>query len=142
MRLDQLVGTDIAGALAITEAAINELLKSERSPAAGATISVEGDNQVVLRYGLLRARAALPRAIDVGDAPRVKVVLASVLVGLALSAAVRQPYIQVRGREVTLLLADIPALQSLRDVWPHVKAAGLRTEGTRVVMDFRFSVMK
>ena len=142
MRLDQLVGTEIAGALTITEVAINELLKSERSPASGATISVEGDNQVVLHYGVLRARVTLPRAIEVGEAPRVKLVLASVLVGLALSAVVRQPYIQINGREVTIFLTDIPALQSLRDVWPHVKSAGLRTEDTRVVMDFEFSVMK
>jgi hypothetical protein len=140
VQLDQFLGTQVAGALKISEAAMNELLNTKGSPARGAAISVAPDNEVVFRYGVLRARATLIGVIDVGAAPRLRLRLASLFVGVALSAALRQPYLRVNGREVTISLADVPALHGLREVWPYVKSAGFRTDGRAIVMDFTFSV--
>ncbi len=142
MQLNQFVGTQLAGALKISEAALNELLNTKESPVRGAAISLASNNDVVFRYGMLRARVTQIRVIDVGAAPRIRLLLASLFVGLALSAALRQPYIRVNGREVTISLADVPALHGFREVWPYVTSAGLRTDGRAIVMDFTFSVME
>jgi hypothetical protein len=140
VHINQLAATEVAGALRISEAAINDLLNTPQSPIRGATLSVAPDNDVVLSYGVLRARVTLPRVIDVGAAPRVRLLLASFLLGLAVGAVLRQPYIRINGRKVTIFLAEIPALSGLRNVWPHVTSAGLRTDGRAIVMDFTFSV--
>ena len=140
MQLKHFFDTHVAGALKLSEAALNELLNTTESPVRGATISVAPDNEVVIRYGMLHARVTLPHVIDVGAAPRVRLRLASLLVGVAVSAALRQPYIRVSGREITIALADVPALHGFREMWPYVKSAGLRTDGRAVVMDFRVSV--
>jgi hypothetical protein len=140
VQLDQLAGTAIDGTGRLSETAINELLNDERSPVRGATISVAPDNELIFRYGVVRARVMLPFTVDVGSAPQVRLRLASYLVALGLSAAVRLPYLRVDGRDVTIFIADIPALRPLRDVWQHVKSASLRTESGAVVMDFNISV--
>jgi hypothetical protein len=140
VQLDQFLGTQIAGALKTSEAAMNELLNAKGSPLRGGTISLAPDNEVVFRYGVLRARATLIGVIDVGAAPCIRLRLASLFVGVALSAVLRQPYIQVNGRQVTISLTDVPALNRLRDLWPCVKSADLRTEGGAIVMVFTFSV--
>jgi hypothetical protein len=141
VRLDQLTGTDIDGTVRISEASINELLNDEHSPLRGATISAAPDNELIVRYGIIRARVVLPRTLDVGSAPQVRLRLASVLIALGLKAAIRLSYVRIDGREVTIFIADIPALRPLHQVWQHVKSASLRTEGSAVVMDFRFSVV-
>jgi hypothetical protein len=140
VQLDQFCGTQIAGTLKVSEAALNELLDTKESPLPGATISVAPDNEVVFRYGVFRARVTLVPWVEVGATPRIRLQLASLLVRLALSRALRQPYIRVSGREVTISLAAVPALHGWREVWPYIKSAGLRTDGGAIVIDFTFSM--
>lgn len=140
MQLLQFAGTELHGAISISEKALNELLNSPGSPGRGATITVGRDHDVVVRYGLLHARARLPRAIEVGHAPRLTFVLDSTLVALALRAAVRQPYINISGREVTISLADVPALYRFRDRWRYLSSAGLRTKDRAIVVDCAVSI--
>jgi hypothetical protein len=140
VQIDHFAGTHLAGALRISEDALNELLNIEQSPFRGATIAVDSENVLVLRYGLIRARFALVPVIEVGDSPRVRLLLASMLISLAMRTAMEQPYITVKGREVTVSLAEVPALQHLHEVWAHVRSAGLRTDGHALVVDFTFSI--
>jgi hypothetical protein len=76
---------------------------------------------VLVRYGVVHARAELPAAIEAGPSPRLTLRLASVLVAMGLKAVVRQPYIHIHGRFLTIALADVPALHPWRDGWRHVK---------------------
>ena len=138
--VQEFAGTAVRGDIKMAESAINELLNAPRSPLRGATLALMDGDEVVLRYGVLHARARLPRAIEVGSSPRVTLVLASVLVAVAVRAVVRLPYIEVSGREVTIRLADVPALGHLREVWPHVTSAGLRTQSRTLALNFTFSV--
>jgi hypothetical protein len=124
----------------VSESAVNELLNLDGSTLRGATVAIRGGNQIVLRYGAFRVRATLPRAIDAGPSPRVTLSLASFVVAFALKAALRQPYISVTGRQLTIALADLPALQRLRGFWSELRRAELTTEPGSVRVDLVVSV--
>jgi hypothetical protein len=57
---------------------------------------------------------------------------------MALRAAVHQPYIHVHGRQLTIDLAAIPALQQWRALWRHLERAEFETAPG--VLRIRFSV--
>ena len=124
----------------MSEATLNELLNSHDSPTRGATVEVRPDNQVVYRHGIVRATVTLPHAVEMGAAPRATLSLASVMVALALRAVLRQPYVHVHGRQVTIHLAEVPAMQSVRAVWPYVRRVELATEPNGVRLHFVFIV--
>lgn len=126
-RLAQLTGTHAHGTIQIAEAALNEALRTGSSASTAPVIRLFGENLIEVRYGMLHARAVLPAVIDTTPSPRVMVVLASTVVAWGLRAAMRQPFIEFSGRHVTVHLAAVPALAGLRDLWPHVAAAGLST---------------
>jgi hypothetical protein len=124
----------------LSGAALNELLNSPDSPVRGGAVEVRPDNQIIFRQGIVRATVTLPNTVEVGASPRITLSLASVMVGLALKAFLRQAYIEVRGRYVTIHLADVPALESLRAVWPSVRRVELATEREGVRMRVVFIV--
>ncbi len=126
-RLAQLTGTNAKGTVQITEAALNDAIRVATSGGNPPAIRLFDDNLIEVRYGMMHARAVLPVAIDTGAAPRVTVVLASTVVAWGLRAAVRQPFVEISGRNLTLHLASMPALASFREVWPHVTSAQLST---------------
>jgi hypothetical protein len=112
----------------VSAVALNELLNLADSRLRGATVEVGLDNQVVFRHGVVRATATLPYTVEVGSSPRITLSLASVVVALALKALLRQPYVHFQGRHLTIHLAEVPALQSWRAVWPHVRSVEVATE--------------
>jgi hypothetical protein len=124
----------------VSESAVNELLNLDGSTLRGATVAISAGNQIVLRYGAFRVRATLPPAIEAGPSPRVTLSLASFVVAFALKAALRQPYISVTGRQLTITLADLPALQRLRGFWSELRRAELTTEPGSVRVDLVVSV--
>ena len=140
LRLDQFAGTHVEGAITVSAAALNELLGTGASPLHGATLDVMPGNQLVVRYGVLHATATLPAAIDTGASPRITVTLASLLVAMGLKAALRQPYVEVSGRRLTICLADVPPLQSIRELWPYVRRVELSTDRGAVRAHFVFSM--
>jgi hypothetical protein len=97
-------------------------------------------NRLVVRYGVLHATATLSTALEVGPSPRLTLTLASFVVAVALKAALRQPYVTISGRRVTVHLADVPALQSIRGVWPHVRRVDFSTRRGTVQADVLFAV--
>ena len=140
MHLAQLTGTHLEGTLNVSAAALNELLNVKGSRLRGATVEVQPDNEIVFRHGVVRATVTLPHAVEVGSSPRATLSLNSVMVALALKALLRQPYVQVQGRHVTIHLAEVPALQSLRTVWPHVRRLEVATEREAVRLRVVFTV--
>ena len=127
-RLAQLSGTHAEGTVQITEAALNDAIRSStRGGGSAPTVRLFDDNLIEVRYGVMHARAVLPVAMDMGAAPRMTVVLASKMVAWGLRAVVRQPFVEFSGRHVTIHLASVPALASFREVWPHVTSAQLST---------------
>jgi hypothetical protein len=138
--LAELTGTHVEGTLRVSAAALNELLNLEGSRLRGATVEVRSDNEVVVRHGVVRATMTLPHAVEVGSSPRATLSMASVMVALALKALLRQPYVQVHGRHLTIHLAEVPALRSLRTVWPHVRRVEVATEREGVRLRVVFTV--
>ena len=128
------------GSFKMSAATLNELLNIEGSRVRGATVEVRPDNQVVFRHGVVRATVTLPHAVEVGSSPRATLSLASVMVALALKALLRQPYVQVQGRHLTIHLAEVPALHALRSVWPHVRRVEVATEREVVRLRVVFTV--
>jgi hypothetical protein len=140
VHLAQLDGTHVEGIFRVSAAALNELLNIDGSRLRGATVEVRPDNQVVFRHGVVRATVTLPHAVEVGSSPRATLSLASVVVALALRALLHQPYVQIQGRHLTIHLAEVPALQSLRTVWPHVRSVEVATEREGVRLRVVFTV--
>jgi hypothetical protein len=124
----------------VSAATLNELLNIDGSRLRGATVEVRPDNQVVFRQGVVRATLTLPHAVEVGTSPRATLSLASVVVALALKALLHQPYVQIQGRHLTIYLAEVPALQAWRTVWPHVRSVEVTTERDGVSLRVVFAV--
>jgi len=138
--LAQFAGTHVQGTVNVSEAALNELLSSAGSRLRGATLRIGPDNQVVVRHGIVRATATLPQAIDMGSSPRATVSLASVIVAIGLKALLREPYIQMHGRELTIHLAAVPALEPFRPIWPSLRRIEVTTERGRLRLHFELIV--
>lgn len=121
MRPALLAGSRASGTLQLAERAINELLQSLAGAAAQLSIELQSERTLLVRYGMFHAHAQLPLTLAVGESPRLTLRLASLVVAVALKAMVRQPFIRVHGRYVTIELASIPELTAWRDLWKHVQ---------------------
>lgn len=121
MRPAQLTGSHADGILQIAEAAINDVLRVSAGAATAPVIELLPGNGMVLRYGMWHARLELPSVVDADEVPRVTFVLASVLVAWGLKAFVRQPFVEIHGRHLTVDLAAVPALAEWRDLWKYLQ---------------------
>ena len=128
LRLAQLRGTRAEGSLRISEAGINDALHAAQQGAERATVEVRESNRLVIRYGVLHAQVRLPAALDAGPTPRLTLTLASVLVAWGLKATLRQPYVHIHGRHVTVELAEAPVFREWRDAWQHLRRVEFATE--------------
>ena len=139
LRPDLFAGTHIDGTFFLSEASLNELLRAG-APVDGATVSVGADNQLVMRYGILQAAATLPPSIETGASPRLTLTLASFVVAIALRAALRQRYLSISGRRLTIDLANLPGLEAVRPFWSHVRGVDLATDGRNVRVRVVFAI--
>ena len=117
-RLPGLTGSRVQATLQIAERAINDVLALIVGASTHPVVELLPERTVLVRYGLLHARAELPPSLT-SDA-RLSLHLASLLVAMALKALVRQPFVHVHGRHLTIDLAAIPALHPWRDLWRHI----------------------
>ena len=140
MNLAQLNGSRIEGTIQISEAALNDVLGRSRAGQTRVAISVLPENMLLVTYGIFRERVELPRTIAPVDSPTVTVQLASWSVAVGLGVFVRQPYIRVQGRRVTIDLAAIPALERWRGVWKHVDVMTFRTAAGILRVGFAITV--
>lgn len=119
-------GTQVSGTVQVVESAINDVLA--RSLPNSPSIALQPGNQVLVRYGMLHANVALPPTLECGPQPRLTLTLASLVVAWTIRTMSPLPFVQVRGRDVIIELAAIPALQPWREFLPHIRAARLSTE--------------
>jgi hypothetical protein len=111
----------------IAERALNELLVIGVGSSTHTVVELLPDNVVVLRRGVFHARAALPLIATPSSNPRVTLQLASVIVAMALKAFAHHPSLEIHGRQLTVDLTQVPALQPWRDLWRHVERLTLET---------------
>ena len=131
----QVRGSRATGTLQIQVHAINEVLATLAGRSSTAPLlELDAQNVVTLRYGVLHARAELPRQVGDPQSGRITVLLASLVVAWALKAAVRQPFLHVHGRRLTIDLAAVPALAAWRDLWRYLQQLTFETtpNGLRV----------
>jgi hypothetical protein len=126
-RLTQLSGTRIEGTFQIDQSALNDVIAIAMKGDTVPTVRVLEANRIEIRYGVIHARAQLPPALAAGPAPRVTVMLASTVIAWVLRATLREPFVEVHGRHVTIHLAAVPAFASFRTFWPHLKFVGFST---------------
>jgi hypothetical protein len=134
-RLEPFTGSHVEGTIAVSAAAVNEILRTSGPPLADVTLELRPGNQLIVRYGILHASATLEPEIEAGASPRVAVTLASFAIALALRAAVRQPFLSFSGRRLVINLAEVPALAGARGLWPHLRQAGFSTDEAGVRVD-------
>jgi hypothetical protein len=122
MRVADLTGTHAAGTVQMAEQALNEVMR-RLTPAASThtLVQLQPGNTVMVRYGLLHARAQLPSAVTEDELPRVTFRMASVLVAWGIKAAVRRPFLHVHGRFVSIDLSAVPELSAWSEWWRHLR---------------------
>ena len=111
----------------LAEPAMNDVLRIMARRATPPVIELLPANGVMLRYGLLHARLELPATVDAAGLPKITCVLASVLVAWGLKAFVQEPFLEIRGRHLTIDLAAVPALAEWRDLWKHLRGLTFAT---------------
>jgi hypothetical protein len=137
MRMADVAGSFATGTLQIGEFAVNEMLAT-LAPSAAITLLPE--NRVRFQYGPIHAHMEVPHAVETGASPHVTVRLSSVAVAFLMKAVVRQPFVHIRGRDVTVFLADIPALRPYREWWRCVHEMTLRTSPQALRVGFHIAV--
>ena len=118
--LAQLKGTTATIELEIAQGAINDVLGRISTGTTRPIIELLPGNTILVRYGLLHARAQLPERSVLADSPTVTLVLASVLVAMAVKAAIRQPFITVHGRHLEIDLTRVATLGAWRHLWRQI----------------------
>jgi len=125
--IEGLSGSRLEGTFRLSAAGINDLLARAAGGGTVPDVTLLPENRLVVQYGVLQVGARLEPVVRTRPAPQITLVLDSMMLAWGLRLAVQKPFLQVRGREVTLDLGAIPALASWRDVWRHVRAAELAT---------------
>jgi hypothetical protein len=125
--LEQLTGSRLEGEVRVAEPAINDLLALSSGGRTAPHVTVLEGNRIVVRYGFLHATAQLLAIAKTGESLRVTLILASTMVAWGLRAAVRQPFVFVRGREVAIDIGAVPALAAWRAVWNHIRSVTIAT---------------
>jgi hypothetical protein len=120
MHLAQVAGSNVSVDLKISAAALNEVLALTSPGGRAPIVEVIPGNVFVVRHGLFHAHAQLPAEIRPAEAPFLTLRLASRILGWTLRAVVHQPFMRIQGRDVTIALAQVPALEPWRDLWRHV----------------------
>jgi hypothetical protein len=107
--------------------ALNDALALVGTTSTRPAIELLPNNIVVVRWGVLHGRVALPRTTSPAESPRLTLTLASTLVALTLKAVVHRPFIHIHGRHLTIELARVPALAPWRDLWKHLEQLTFET---------------
>jgi hypothetical protein len=137
-RVAQLSGTHAAGTLQIAQSAMNDALAAIGAGRTPPAIEMQPANTMLVRFGMLHAHATLPPRLEAGASPRLTLRLRSLLVAMALRAAVHQPFIHIHGRQLTIELSAIPAFQEWRELWKFLELAEFET--VPGALRIRFSV--
>ena len=133
-----LSGTKLAGTLHLDRAAVHDLLRLSSSQPV--SIEIQAQNRILVRYKMFHAHAALPARVQVGSSPQLTVRLDSVVVAMGLKAVVRESFVSIRGRDVTISLAEVPALRPWREWLPHVRSVELSTDAGGVGARFLIEI--
>lgn len=137
MHAAQLAGSHASGTLQIDTRAINDVLALlAGTPSSAPSLELMPNNTVMVRYGVLHARAELPQRVRFEQSPRLSVRLASLLVAWAIKAAVRQPFVHIHGRQLTIDLAAVPALSGWRDLWKYLHQLSFETTPSALRVGF------
>ncbi|MFN2447645.1 MAG: hypothetical protein ABR606_18925 [Vicinamibacterales bacterium] len=136
----RLSGTHIAGAVHIDQTIANETLQAHRPEARDVRLEFEDANTIIVRYRRLRFRAWLDEEMDLAGSPRVRVRLASMLLGWTLTRALTLPYVRVQGRWVIVDVGALPATDEYRAMWQHVRSVRFTTSPGKLVVHFTVQI--
>ncbi|MBA3269201.1 MAG: hypothetical protein H0T71_01725 [Acidobacteria bacterium] len=134
----RLRGTTLDGTIRLAEPALNQLLASATS--AGLTLAVLPGNRLAARLGMLHATVMLPPISDLSRSPELTFSLASIAIAWALKQVLKQPFIHIHGRSVTIDLAEVPALRGHHHLLRFIRRVELSTEPGVVAAHFHVAV--
>lgn len=136
-----LAGARLRATIPISEVLLNEALRRVPGVPAGVVLDLQPDNRVVVRYGLVHARATLAPEVRVGDGPpQVVVELASTVIAWTLTQALRTRVARIEGRRLTIDLGGVAALDGFRDHWRHLERVRLQTTAGYLHVDVAAAV--
>jgi hypothetical protein len=124
---ESLRGTTADGIFRVTEADLNGMLAAATTSAAGIKVEIQNDNRALVRFGVLHATVLLPPRSDISESPFLTFALGSIAIAWTLKHVLKQSYVQVHGRLITVDLSQVPALSPYRDLLRYVKTIEMAT---------------
>ncbi len=136
-----LAGARLHGSVPLSQRVINDALRQVRGVPPGFALEVQPDRRLMVRYGLVHARAVLDPEVRMTDGgPQITLDLASTVLAWTLSQALRLKGVRIAGRRVTIDLGALDGLEAYRHYWRHLERVQLQTTAGRLHVDIALAV--
>ena len=131
-------GTRLSGCVPITERLLNRFTQK-------AILEILPDNQVVVKYGVVNARATISRVVALDPSPTLEIRLANVFMALALRAFwnlqfSHLTFVSFSGTRMLVDLAAIPQVAQWRHLWRYVDSMDIRSDSGKLDVCFQISI--
>ena len=125
----RLTGAQMQFACPVRQQLLDDLLPTLPGVPAGLTVRLQSDQRVQVQLGAFQAEARIRPDVVLVPAPAVVLDLSSQLVAWGLQRLTLPSFVKVSGKEVRVMLAEIPALGSMAELWPHVRELVCESRG-------------
>lgn len=137
----RLAGARLTGHVPVSQAVVDEVLARIPQAPSGLALELHAGNQVVARYGPMRATAVLDETVALhGGPPRIGLELASGVVAWTIKQMLRNPALSVVGRRLTIDIGALPGAEGYRACWPHLQRVRLVTMPGQLHIHFDLAV--
>ncbi len=136
-----LAGARLRATVPLSQVVLNDVLRQVRGVPQGFALDLQPDQVLMVRYGLVHARAVLDPEVRMGGgAPTITLELASTVIAWTLSRALRLEGVRFAGRRVTIDLGALDGLHGYRAYWRHLDSVRLQTTAGYLHADLAVAV--
>jgi hypothetical protein len=133
-------GTFADGIIHVGETDLNNALASAAAATSGVKLEILAGNRILARFGVVHATVVLPPVSDLAQSPALTFALGSIAVAWGLKRVLKESYVRIQGRYVTVALDAVPVLRPYRELWRYVRQVEMTTTAGVLTMRFRVDI--
>jgi len=133
-------GTRADGIVRVGEADLNNALASAAAARSGVKLEILAGNRILVRFGVFHATVDLPPVSDLAESPALTFALGSIAIAWALKGVLKQSYVRIHGRHVTVALDAVPVLRPYRELLRYVKQIEMTTTAGALIVRFHVAI--
>jgi hypothetical protein len=133
-------GTRAHGIVRVGEAELNNALASAAAARSGVKLEILAENRILARFGIVHATVALPPVSDLAQSPALTFALGSTAIAWGLKRVLKQSYVHIHGRHVTVALDALPVLRPYRELLRYVREVEMTTTAQVLTVRFRVAI--